>query len=111
MLRFHKSGVLLTAGTDTGVTVPWMTPGVSLHVELQLLQAAGIPAGDVLRIATSNAARALGVSHRLGTVQSGKLADLLVLSADPLADIANSRRIVSVIKGGEIFTPESLLKH
>jgi imidazolonepropionase-like amidohydrolase len=86
-----------------------MVPGASFHIELQLLQAAGIPAADVLRIGTSNGARALGVFDRLGTIQEGKLADLVVLSANPLADIANTRRIVSVMKGGEIYTPESLL--
>jgi hypothetical protein len=107
--RLHRAGVLLTAGTDTGVTVPWMVPGVSFHVDLQLLQAAGIPAADVLRIGTSNAARALGVADRLGTIQDGKLVDLVVLSDNPLADIANTRRIVSVMKGGEIYTPETLL--
>jgi imidazolonepropionase-like amidohydrolase len=111
VVKLHNAGVLLTAGTDTGVTVPWMVPGVSFHVDLQRLQAAGIPAADVLRIGTSNGARALGVADRLGTVQQGKLADLVVLSADPLADIANTRRIVFVIKGGEMHTPESLLKH
>ena len=87
-----------------------MVPVVSFHVDLQLLQGAGIPAADVLRIGTSNAARALGVSDRLGTIQQGKLADLVVLSADPLVDIANARKIVHVITGGEIHTPESLLK-
>jgi hypothetical protein len=107
VVKLHEAGVLLTAGTD--VSVPWMVPGVSFHVDLQLLQAAGIPAADVLRIGTSNGALALGVSDRLGTIQEGKLADLVVLSDNPLADIANTRRIVSVMKGGEIYTPESLL--
>jgi imidazolonepropionase-like amidohydrolase len=107
VVKLHEAGVLLTAGSDT--PNPWMVPGVSFHVDLQLLQAAGIPAADVLRIGTSNGARALGVVDRLGTIQEGKLADLVVLSANPLADIANTRRIVSVMKGGEIYTPESLL--
>ena len=111
VVSLHKAGVLLTAGTDTGVTVPWMVPAVSLHVDLQLLQAAGIPPADVLRIGTSNGARALGVSDRLGTIQEGKLADAVVLKADPLVDIANTRQVVLVIKGGETYTPESLLKH
>ena len=71
---------------------------------------AGIPAADVLRIGTSNGARALGVSDRFGTIQEGKLADAVVLGADPLVDIANTRQIVLVIKGGEPYTPESLSK-
>ena len=108
VLKLHRAGVLLTAGTD--LANPWMTPGVSLHVELQLLQTAGIPAGDVLRIATSNRARALGVADRLGTMQEGKLADLVVLGANPLSDIANTRRIVSVVRGRRIHTPDALLK-
>ena len=110
VVRLHKAGVLLTAGTDTGVTGPWMVPAVSLHVDLQLLQAAGIPAADVLRIGTSNGARALGVTDRLGTIEGGKLADVVVLGADPLVDIANTRQVVLVMKAGETYTPESLLK-
>ena len=111
VVSLHKAGVLLTAGTDTGVTVPWMVPGASFHVDLQQIQAAGVPAADVLRIGTSNGARALGVTDRLGTIQEGKLADAVVLSGNPLVDIANARRIVLVIKDGQAYTPESLLKH
>ena len=111
VVKLHKAGVLLTAGTDTGVTVPWMVPGASLHVDLQRLQAAGIPSADVLLIATSNGARALGVFDRLGTIQEGKVADAVVLGADPLVDIANARQVVLVIKDGRTHTPESLLKH
>jgi len=107
--QLHERGVLITAGSD--FPMDWMTPGVSLHVELQRLQAAGITAGDVLRIATVNGAIALGVSDRLGTIERGKLADIVVLRADPREDIANTRAIEAVVKGGRLYRPEELLSH
>jgi imidazolonepropionase-like amidohydrolase len=94
----HARGVLLTAGTD--YENPWMTPGVAFHRELQLLAAAGIPPLQVLRIATRNGAAALGVLGETGTVEAGKRADLVVLTADPLADLANTRQIERVYLRG-----------
>lgn len=96
--RYHSAGVLLTAGSD--VTNPWVIPGESLHQELELLVAAGIPPAEVLRIATRNGAEALGVLGEVGTVEAGKRADLLVLERDPIAAIGNTRSIVSVMQGG-----------
>jgi hypothetical protein len=96
--RLHEGGVLLTAGTD--MANPWLTPGVSFHRELWLLQRSGIPALDVLTIATRNGAKALGILHDVGTIEAGKRADLLVLSANPLADIRNTRAIAAVYLGG-----------
>ncbi|WP_412069478.1 amidohydrolase family protein [Rubrivirga sp. IMCC43871] len=97
--RYHHAGVRLTAGSDTPNA--WVIPGASLHRELELLVDAGIPPGDVLQIATRNGADALGLLDEVGTVEVGKSADLLVLTADPLADISNSRRIAWVMRGGE----------
>lgn len=102
----HARGVLLTAGTD--YENPWMTPGVALHRELQLLRAAGIPPLEVLRIATRNGAEALGVLGETGTVEAGKRADLVVLTADPLADLANTRRIERVYLRGVPHEPARL---
>jgi hypothetical protein len=104
---FHERGVLLTAGTD--YQNPWMTPGVAFHRELQLLASAGIPALDVLRIATRNGAEALGILEEVGTIEAGKRADLVVLTADPLAAIANTRRIERVYLRGRPFEPQQLL--
>lgn len=93
--QLYESGVMLTAGTD-GAN-PWF-----LHRELELLAAAGIPPAEVLKISTRNAARALGVSSELGTIEVGKLADLVVLRANPLVDIRNTRSIVFTIQNGTV---------
>ncbi len=104
---FHQRGVLLTAGTDVGN--PWITPGVSFHRELELLVRAGIDPLDVLSIATRNAAEALGVLDEVGTIEPGKIADLVVLRADPLASISDTRLIDLVIQRGEVLQPDTLI--
>jgi imidazolonepropionase-like amidohydrolase len=103
---FFDGGVTLLAGTDT--PTPWIVPGVSLHQELALLHAAGIPNGDVLKIATYNAARALRRPEPCGSVAPGADADLLVLLRDPLEDLENTRSIRLVIAGGRVFNPREL---
>lgn len=102
-----EAGVPLTAGTDSGN--PFTVPGASFHRELELLVAAGIPALDVLRIATRNGARSLGMEGELGSIAPGKLADLVLLDADPIQDIRNTRRIAYVVQGGVPRTPDVLL--
>lgn len=101
--RLHEGGVGLTAGSDVGM--PWITPGVSLHRELQLLVQAGIDKADVIVMATRNGAEGLGLEDQLGTVEAGKLADLVVLSEDPLSDIHNTRSLAAVYKAGELVYP------
>ena len=101
--RLHEGGVRLTAGSDVGM--PWITPGVSLHRELELLVQAGIDEADVIVMATRNGAEGLSLEDRLGTVEAGKLADLVVLSADPLSDIRKTRSLTAVYKGGELVYP------
>lgn len=96
----HESGIMLTAGTDANN--PWVAPGDSFHTELQLLVDADIPPVDVLTIATRNGAILMGIEEEVGTVEVGKRADLVLLDADPLADIANTRRIRWVMQNGEI---------
>jgi imidazolonepropionase-like amidohydrolase len=105
--RYRAGGVLLAAGSD--LPQPWTIPGISLHEELELLVQAGLPPAEVLRIATRNGAEALGLLGELGTVETGKRADLLVLSADPLAEIRNTRSIELVIQGGRVLRPADLL--
>ncbi len=105
--EMHQEGVMLTAGSD--LASPWVIPGVALHQELALLESAGIRAGEVLRLATRNGAESLGILGETGTVEVGKRADLVVLEADPLVDIANTRRIRYVLLGGRMYTPEGLL--
>lgn len=105
--RLHDGGVILTAGADLGS--PWVTPGSSFHQELKLLVDAGISPGDVIRIATQNGARALGIANDVGTIEVGKRADLVVLGDDPGRDIAATRNVERVIRSGRVFRPEELL--
>ncbi len=94
--ELHRAGIPLLAGTDTFV------PGHSLHDELALLATAGLGPLDALRAATTSPARFLGVADRFGAIAPGFAADLVLLDANPLDDIANTRAIRSVILGGLI---------
>ena len=111
VLRFvrhlHERGVTLVVGTD--VPNPWVAPGTSFHREMRLYVDAGIPPADVLRMATLGGARALGLEREIGSVAEGKRADLVLLDADPLASIDNTRRIALVIRGGAPLVPHELL--
>ena len=101
--RFVDAGGKLFSGTDTAAS---STPGLSLHHEMQLLVDAGISEMDALVSSTRWAAEFLHIDDRLGTVETGKLADLVLLDADPLDDIANTRTISYVIMAGEIVDTE-----
>ena len=92
------AGIPVLAGTDTGVTGVLL--GISSQMELVLLVEAGLTTAEALAAATINPARAIGRGNEQGTVERGKLADLLVLDADPLADIHNISKVHLVIKGG-----------
>lgn len=105
-LLYHRRGVPLLVGSD--LPNPWVVPGAGFHRELELLVEAGIPAAEVLVLATRNGAEALGLDA--GTSQTGRRADLVVLEADPLADIRNSRRIRLVLKEGRPWRPDELLR-
>ncbi|HEX7242350.1 MAG TPA: amidohydrolase family protein, partial [Longimicrobiaceae bacterium] len=102
----HRAGVPILAGTD--VLNPYIFPGYSLHDELELLARAGLSPLDALRTATLNPARYLGRADSLGTVAAGKLADLVLLDADPLADVRNTRRIRAVVAGGRYLDRAAL---
>ena len=106
---FYDAGGLLTLGTDNPSTGEFIA-GFSAHRELQTLVLAGIPPAAALRIATINGARALGVSDKLGTLETGKLADLFVIDGNPLVDIRNTRKVRIVVKSGEIYDPQALLQ-
>lgn len=95
-------GVPVLAGTDTGT--PYSLPGFSLHHELELLVEAGATTQQALYSATVEPARFLGRQADLGSVGAGRIADLVVLDADPLADIHNTRRIDSVISRGRVIS-------
>jgi imidazolonepropionase-like amidohydrolase len=104
----HQAGVPFLAGTDTP-GVPYVFPGFSLHDELALLVAeGGFTPLEALQAATRDPARFLGREKDLGTVESGKLADLVLLDADPLADIQNTTKIAAVVANGRLLPRDRL---
>jgi predicted amidohydrolase YtcJ len=102
----HRAGVPILAGTDVGN--PFLVPGYSLHRELQLLVQAGLTPLEALQAATLSPARFLNATDSLGTVAPGKVADLVLLDADPLADIANTQRIRAVVTNGRLLDRPAL---
>jgi imidazolonepropionase-like amidohydrolase len=102
-------GDLITLGTDHPSWGEFFTP-FSVHRELLSLSLSGIPNAAVLRIATINSARAMGLGDRLGSIESGKWADLVVVRGNPLQDIRRTRLPRVVIKAGRIYDPAALMK-
>jgi imidazolonepropionase-like amidohydrolase len=101
-----SAGVKLHAGTDALMTGTFF--GQSLHWELEHLVEAGLRPIDVLRVATEEAAAAVGAGGHIGTLAPGKLADIVLLDADPLKDIRHTQSIWRVIKGGWMFDPKTM---
>ncbi|MDA8312954.1 MAG: amidohydrolase family protein [Actinomycetota bacterium] len=100
--RVVEAGGIVASGSDLSL-------GPDLLHELELLQDAGIDPWDVLASATASAARYLGVEEHLGTVEAGKLADLVLVDQDPTTDVSRLTKISMVVKGGQIVDPSSLL--
>jgi len=92
----YISGVTIVAGTDA-------MAGFALHKELENYVKAGIPASAVLQIATINSAKVIGVEDKLGSIEEGKLADLILIDGNPLEDITAIRRVELTIKDGKIY--------
>jgi len=105
--KMYRAGVPLLVGTDA--PEPQVTPGFSLHQELEMLVASGLSPAAALRAATLHNARALRQEEHLGVIAPGKLADLVLLDADPLSDIRHTRRIQLVVRGGLVTRPAELL--
>ncbi|MGI4761629.1 MAG: amidohydrolase family protein [Janthinobacterium lividum] len=105
--RLHAAGVPFLAGTDAPAGVD-LIPGVSLHQELQRFVDAGFTPLQALQTATLNPARFYNRPQDFGTVQPGRLADLLLLQANPLINIANTRRIAGVVADGRYFARPAL---
>ena len=103
-----RAGVRIITGTD-GPGLGTLVPGYGLHHELQLLVESGLRPGQALRAATLTAAEALGKDRELGSVEPGKLADMLILNADPLVDIGNTGKVELIIKGGKQYRPADLV--
>jgi imidazolonepropionase-like amidohydrolase len=104
--KMNSMGVPIMAGTDT--TAPFVFPGSSLHEELALLVQAGLTPMQALQAATKRPAEFLGKQQTQGTIEQGKIADLVLLDADPLADIHNTQRISAVILRGKLLDRKAL---
>ena len=106
--KLHDAGVKLLAGTDTAS--PFNIPGFSLHKELIFLTHAGLTPIEALRTATLNPAIFLGIQDSIGTIEEGKIADIVLLDANPLEDISNTQKINSVVVNGKLITRNDLDK-
>src|SRR5262249_30290908 len=103
----HRTGVEFLAGTDTSVDNPVLA-GFGLHEELALLVESGLTPMQALQTATRNPARYFGKLEQMGTIEPGKAADMVLLDADPLRDIHNTRKVAGVIMRGRYFAREEL---
>jgi Tol biopolymer transport system component len=101
----HSGQSAIVAGTDA----PNMPGGIGLQAEIELYVRGGMTPFEALQTATVNAAKALGASADLGSIEKGKLADMVILDGDPLADIKNARKVNTVIKNGEIYDMKTIM--
>ena len=108
--RFYDAGggALITSGTDMPSWGEFFS-GFSTHRELKAFVVAGIPAAAAIKFATVNAAHAFGVGDRLGTIETGKFADLAIVRGNPLADIANTHNVERVMVRGQLYDAKRLL--
>ena len=105
LVKMYSQGVRMTAGTDS----PFITYGLSLHVELHNFVEAGLTPYQALQAATLHAAEAIGVSKDLGTIEAGKLADLVIVQGDPLKNIKDAWNVEMVFKNGIRYNIADLL--
>jgi imidazolonepropionase-like amidohydrolase len=103
LMAVRATGVPFVAGTDA-------MPGFMLPRELELYVEAGVPAPEVLRIATLDAARLAGRAGELGSIAPGKLADMILVDGDPSRNVGDVRRLRLVVKDGALFDPDALCR-
>jgi len=106
LARLHEAGIPIAMGTDAGN--PLTLHGPSVYAEMEAMQAAGMTPSEVLVASTRGGALAMGRLEQIGTIESEKVADLLVVEADPMKDIANLRRLRYVVRGGVVRSVEEL---
>jgi hypothetical protein len=99
----HDGGVIIVPGTDA-------LPGYTLHHELELYVRAGIPAAEVLRMATLTPAEVMGANKERGVIAAGKLADMILIDGDPTKNIRDLDKITTVIKGENLYDPAAIEK-
>ena len=95
----YEGGILFALGTDTG---PFVLPGYSLHEEMQLFELGGMNQLDIIKMGTLNAAKMMKAQDSLGSIENGKIANMILLDRNPLEEIRNTLAIHSVIKRGKI---------
>jgi imidazolonepropionase-like amidohydrolase len=105
--RMNSQGIPIGAGTDTPILLA--VPGYSLHAELEYLVRAGLSPLEALESATVRPAEYFSLQDEMGTIDAGKKADLVLLDANPLEDIANTKKISGVVTKGKYYNTESLL--
>jgi imidazolonepropionase-like amidohydrolase len=103
---FDDVGVKMLAGTDTGGG--WVIPGFSLHQEFDEFARAGVPPLHVLQMTTLNAAEFLGKTATMGSIETGKNADLVVLDANPVESVGNLHEIRAVVRAGVLYDRKDL---
>jgi imidazolonepropionase-like amidohydrolase len=99
--KLYDNGITVVAGTDQG-------SGYALHRELEIYNESGIPAAEVLRMATLTAAQVMKRDNELGSIAPGKLADMILIDGDPTTNISDIRKVDTVIKGGDLMYPKEL---
>ena len=104
--RVHASGGMVVTATDAGN--PLTLHGPSIYSEMEAMQAAGLGAAEIVVMSTRNGAQTMGRLRDFGTLEAGKLADLLVLGSDPSADVRAFRSIVHVMRGGRLHQASAL---
>ena len=104
--KIHQAGIDIMAGTDCPIL--YLTPGLSLHQELALLVEAGLSPLDVIKTATLNPARYFNLENELGSIKENMWADLVILDANPLENINNTKCIYAVLKQGKYFDRNEL---
>ncbi|MCG2614845.1 amidohydrolase family protein [Terrimonas sp. NA20] len=107
--KLHDAGVLVALGTDSGA-MPLRAQGFSEHLELELMVQAGLSPLQAITAATGNAAKAMKIDGAFGTIEKGKIADLLIIDGDPLKDIRQTRQIFAVYKAGKEVSKGPLSK-
>jgi len=106
--RVQEAGIPVVMGTDAGNI--GTLHGPSIYREMRLMAESGLTPLEVLRSATWNAAKTMGLEGKTGEVQEGMLADLVILDADPLADVMNLSHVYRTIKGGVVYDPKELME-
>ncbi|QCK16126.1 amidohydrolase family protein [Mangrovivirga cuniculi] len=112
--RYYDRGGLISMGTDGPLILDFLwvfkTPGFNTHREMAMMSEIRIPNNEILKIATINSAMAMGLEEKVGSIEIGKLADLIIIKGNPLEDIYFTRSVHTVIKNGEIYDSQSLLE-